>query len=65
MGIDPISYGRMPEWPNGTGCKPVALTGYGGSNPSPPIALFFLGFQNETHSLMTVSHDHDAGVVQR
>ena len=27
--------GQVPEWPNGTGCKPVGLA-YGGSNPSLP-----------------------------
>jgi hypothetical protein len=30
------SLGGVPEWPKGTGCKPVGLA-YGGSNPPAPI----------------------------
>src|SRR5262249_57501246 len=29
--------GGVPEWPKGTGCKPVG-SAYGGSNPPAPIA---------------------------
>ena len=30
--------GGVPEWPKGTGCKPVGLA-YGGSNPPAPTRL--------------------------
>src|SRR5207237_707567 len=35
--------GGVPEWPKGTGCKPVG-SAYGGSNPPAPILLANSGY---------------------
>ena len=37
--------GGVPEWPKGTGCKPVG-SAYGGSNPPAPIASSIFGSNN-------------------
>ena len=34
--------GGVPEWPKGTGCKPVG-SAYGGSNPPAPISRWAIG----------------------
>ena len=34
----PSSFGEVPEWSNGAGCKPVGVA-YDGSNPSLPTNL--------------------------
>jgi hypothetical protein len=38
--------GGVPEWPKGTGCKPVG-SAYGGSNPPAPIHHSFIRSSRE------------------
>src|SRR5699024_4053688 len=47
----PHRFGWIPEWPKGADCKSVG-TAFEGSNPSPPIQVFFLHLPEE---LMTGS----------
>jgi hypothetical protein len=51
-GYNRISPGGVPEWPKGTGCKPVG-SAYGGSNPPAPIqtGLFHEQFHTGLASL--------------
>ncbi len=37
---DWATYGGVPEWLKGTGCKPVGLA-YVGSNPTPSTMYFY------------------------
>src|SRR3712207_5392976 len=37
-GYNPPSPGGVPEWPKGTGCKPVG-SAFGGSNPPAPNSV--------------------------
>ncbi len=48
--IDRCGFGEVPEWPKGTGCKPVGVA-YGGSNP-PLSTIIVIGFQQLADSAM-------------